>query len=350
MIGSQGRRGFVWSGLGVLLAALFVGCEKRVEVPAGGSSGSTASGSSGAGSGSANQSSTGKARGVTIGLIAKSKSNPIFLAAQKGAEDRATELSKELGVPIVIKYDTPNDEDAQRQAEIIEQLSGVGVDAIAIACSDASKVTRAIDDAIGKGVPVMCWDSDAPESKRLCYVGTDDVEAGRQVMRSVAELLGDKPGTIAILAGNQTATNLQKRVRGAEEELAAHSNLQLKKVYYHKETPQDAFAEVESAQKANPEINGWAMIGGWPLMTERSLPWNAGEVICVSMDTLPAQLKHLRMGDVQALLGQQYYYFGQQCVNVLVAKVRDGKDPERTFDFAPLDRVTKENVDEYEKR
>jgi ABC-type sugar transport system substrate-binding protein len=110
----------------------------------------------------------------------------------------------------------------------------------------------------------MCFDSDAPESKRLCYVGTDDVEAGRLVMRAVAELLDDKPGVIAILAGNQTATNLQKRVRGAEEELALHSQLQLKKVYYHKETPQDSYAEVESAQKANPEINGWAMIGGWP--------------------------------------------------------------------------------------
>jgi len=198
-------------------------------------------------------------------------------------------------------------------------------------------------------VQVMCFDSDAPDSKRLCYVGTDDVEAGRLVMRSVAELLGERPGTIAILAGNQTATNLQKRVRGAEQELALHANLKLKKVYYHKETPQDSFAEVESAQKANPEINGWAMIGGWPLMTERALPWQPDQVVCVSMDTLIPQLKHLRMGDVQVLLGQQYFYFGGQCVDLLVAKVRDGRDPEKPIDFAPLDRVTKDNVDEYEK-
>ncbi|HEY3968374.1 MAG TPA: substrate-binding domain-containing protein [Planctomycetaceae bacterium] len=323
-------------------ALIHSGCEQRVEVSPGSPSGKAPSGES--------ADSPTKKRGVTIGMIAKSKSNPIFLAAQKGAEDRAAELTKELGVPVTIKWDTPNDEDAQKQAEIIEQLTGSGVDAITIACSDAGKVTRAIDDAIAKGVQVMCFDSDAPESKRLCYVGTDDVEAGRQVMRSVAELLGDKPGVIAILAGNQTATNLQKRVRGAEEELAAHPNLKLKKVYYHKETPQDAFAEVESAQKANPEINGWAMIGGWPLMTERELPWAAGEVVCVSMDTLPAQVKHLRMGDVQALLGQQYYFFGRQCVDVLVAKVRDGRDPEHAIDFAPLDRVTKDNADEYEKR
>lgn len=320
-------------GIGGLALA---GCEQRVEVAPDKSDASSAN-------------KSGGARGVTIGMIAKSQSNPVFLAARKGAEARAAELSRELGASIRIDWRTPNDEDAQMQAAFIEQLTSAGADAITIACSDASKVTRAIDDAIAKGVEVMCFDSDAPDSKRLCYVGTDDFEAGRLVMRNVAEILGDKEGVVAILAGNQTATNLQKRVRGAEEELARHEKLKLKKVYYHKETPQDSYAEVESAQKANPEINGWAMIGGWPLMTERALPWQPGEVACVSMDTLIPQLKHLRMGDVQVLLGQQYFYFGGQCVDLLTAKVRDGRAPAKPVDFAPLDRVTKENVDEYEK-
>lgn len=331
------NRTLALAGIAGMGGLAFPGCEKRVEIapPKSTDGGSRSVAPSG--------------RGVTIGMIAKSQSNPVFLAARKGAEVRASQLTQELGVPIKIDWRTPNDEDPQKQAEFVEQLVGSGVDAITIACSDAAKVTRSIDNAIAKGLQVMCFDSDAPESKRLCYVGTDDVEAGRLVMRSVAELLEGKPGAVAILAGNQTATNLQKRVRGAEEELALHAHLQLKKVYYHKETPQDSYAEVESAQKANPEINGWAMIGGWPLMTERALPWQSGQVACVSMDTLIPQLKHLRMGDVQLLLGQRYFYFGGQCVDLLVAKVRDGRDPERPIDFAPLDRVTKDNVDEYEK-
>jgi len=252
-------------------------------------------------------------------------------------------------VAISLEWRTPNDEDAQKQAEFIEQLVNAGATGLAIACSDASKVTRAIDDAMAKGVHVMCFDSDAPASKRLCYVGTDDYEAGRLVMRHVAELLGEKPGTIAILAGNQTATNLQKRVKGASDELARHPRLTLKGVYYHKETPQEAYAEVESVQQANPEINGWAMIGGWPLMTERALPWAPGRVICVSMDTLPPQLEHVRLGDVQLLLGQRYYDFGRRCVEILVDKALFGRLPDAEVEFAPLDPVTKENVDEYSK-
>jgi ribose transport system substrate-binding protein len=321
------------AGLLGTTGTIFSGCEQRQEVPV-------------AASGSGAKSARKK---LSIGMIAKSQSNPVFQAARKGAEAEAAGLSAELSFPVTLEWRTPNDEDAQKQGEFIEQLVASGIDAITIACSDASKVTRAIDDAIAKGVQVMCFDSDAPKSGRLCYVGTDDYEAGRLVMENVAALLGQKPGVIAILAGNQTATNLQKRVAGAEDELAKHKNLALRKVYYHKETPQDAYAEVESAQKSNPEINGWAMIGGWPIMVDKPLPWPKGEVTCVSMDTLPQQLEHLRMGDVQVLLGQQYFYFGSQCVRLLVDKVLDGKDPAISVDFATLDRVTKENVDEYAK-
>lgn len=324
------HRWMVRASLGVSLGAtpLLTGCGRRKEI---------------------GKDKTGKPRGIKIGMIAKSQSNPVFLAARKGAEFRCLELSKTGGQAIELDWRTPNDEDAQKQAEFIEQLVGAGVDAITIACSDASKVTRAIDDAIAKGVVVMCFDSDAPASKRLCYVGTDDVDAGRRVMKETADLLGGKPGVIAILAGNQTATNLQKRVRGAEEELKKHANLKLKQVYYHKETPQDAYAQVESVQKANPDINGWAMIGGWPLMTERELPWPKGQVVCVSMDTLLPQLQHLRMGDVQVLLGQQYFYFGQQCIHILADKVLHAKDPGKEVEFAELTRVTKAEVEEYAK-
>lgn len=315
-------------GGGLLTGALLSGCESRREVTPGQSD---------------------QRSSFRIGLIAKSNSNPVFLAARKGAEARAAELSSELGVTVTVDWRTPNDEDGQKQAEFIEQLVNSGADALAIACSDASKVTRSIDDAIARGVQVMCFDSDAPESKRLCYVGTDDVEAGRLVMEHVAKLLGSKTGSIAILAGNQTATNLQKRVQGARDELERHPELKLKEVYYHKETPQDSYAQVESVQKANPDIVGWAMIGGWPIMTERQLPWQPGEVVCVSMDTLKPQLAHLRLGDVQLLLGQRYFYFGGRCVEILLNKCRDQTDPAQKVEFAPLDPVTRENVDEYEK-
>src|SRR5439155_4634617 len=142
-------------------------------------------------------------------------------------------------------------------------------------------VTPAIDKAVGKGMQVVCFDSDAAASKRFAYYGTDDATCGARVMSELAKFMGDK-GTVAILAGNQSAPNLQARVAAVREELKKHPNMKLLEagggVFYHQETPEKAAEAVANAQKANPEIDGWAMGGGWPLFTANALPWPPGTV------------------------------------------------------------------------
>jgi hypothetical protein len=68
---------------------------------------------------------------------------------------------------------------------------------------------------------------------------------------------------LAILAGNQNAPNLQKRVKGVRKEAAKYPDIKILDAYYHKETPQDAAAKVEQVMQAHPEVTGWAMIGAF---------------------------------------------------------------------------------------
>src|SRR5438046_7367364 len=128
----------------------------------------------------------------TIGLVAKSQSNPVFQAARVGAEDAAKELGAKYGVTIKIDWRTPNDEDAQKQADAIEQLVLNGADGIAVSSTDANKTTDAINHAVASGVPVACFDSDAPKSKRFVMFGVDDIKFGEQVMEELAKEMDGK--------------------------------------------------------------------------------------------------------------------------------------------------------------
>ena len=91
-----------------------------------------------------------------------------------------------------------------------------GAEGIAVACSDANKLTDAINAAVDSGVPVATFDSDAPASKRFVTYGVDDISCGVQTMDELAKVMNGR-GVVAILAGNQNAPNLQLRVRGVRE-------------------------------------------------------------------------------------------------------------------------------------
>jgi ribose transport system substrate-binding protein len=287
-------------------------------------------------------------KSYVIGLVAKSQGNPVFQAARVGAEQAAKELGQKYNINIKIDWRTPNEEDAQKQADAIEQLVLSGANGIAVSCSDANKLTDAINSAVKNGVPVATFDSDAPASKRFVTYAVDDVKCGEQVMQELAKSMDGK-GVVAILAGNQNAPNLQKRVQGVKNAAAKYPGIKIRDTYYHKETPQDAAAKVEQVMQSNPDITGWAMIGGWPLFTDNALKWAPGTVKCVSVDALPAELQYLRSGHVQVLLAQQVYEWGYRSVEHLINKIHLKKNPPAVKDVSDLVRVTKENVDEFAK-
>lgn len=289
-------------------------------------------------------------RKIRIGMVAKSETNDVFQAAKTGAFDAAKELGDKYNADIEIEWRTPTSEDASKQAEAISALANEKVDGITVSCSNAATVTPAINEAVDKGVPVVCFDSDAPASKRLCDYGTEDGQCGQIIMSELARVMGDK-GTVAILAGNESAPNLRLRVAAARAELAKHPNMKELNgsgngVFNHEETAEKAVEAVDRAMAANSgKIDGWAFIGGWPLFTDHAVKWEPGTVKCVSCDALPKQLTYLKDGHVQELVSQDCYGWGHKTVEILVDKIINNKMPEATKIANPLTIVTKDAPD-----
>ncbi len=291
----------------------------------------------------------GSARGMeryTFGMIAKSQGNQFFEAAHSGATDAARELGKKYGVEILLDWRTPAEEDAQKQAGFVEQLVLNGVDGIIISCSDANKLTDAINNAVDHGIPVVTFSGDAPLSRRLVSLGIDDFKCGEQTFEALAGLLQGK-GIVAAIDGNPNAANLQQRAAGFRAAAKKYPQIKLLDIYYHKETPADAVAKIEQVMQANPDITGWGFLGGWPLFTDHALNWRPGTVKCVSVDALPAELVYVRSGHVQMLLSQDVYGYGYRAVELLVEKLHVKKSAPPAIENSALTAVTPENVDAF---
>ncbi|MFI5227482.1 MAG: substrate-binding domain-containing protein [Gemmatimonadales bacterium] len=282
-------------------------------------------------------------KAFTIAMIAKSSTNPVFLSGRAGADSAAAELTKATGVNVKVDWMTPPDEDATIQAQRIAEAVNGGANAILLSASDAGKLIGAVNEAVKRGVPVMTFDSDVAGSNRFSFYGGDDAQMGKQVMQELAKQMNGK-GKIAILAGNQNAPNLQKRVQGVKDEAKNYPGITILSTFYHAETPQDAAAEVLRAKNAYPDIQGWAMIGGWALFTDALLKdLDASKVKIVSVDAIPAELPYVDKGLAPVLLAQPVFDWGYVSVKTIFDHVYLKKDVPAHVQM-DLVRVSKDNL------
>jgi ribose transport system substrate-binding protein len=123
---------------------------------------------------------------------------------------------QELGVHC--EFMIPPEGTAADQARMIESLIVRQIDGMAISPNDPDNQVDIINRA-AEVMNVICQDSDAPDSNRLCYVGTDNYQAGREAGKLIKEALPDG-GEIVIFVGRMDVENARERRQGVIDELA----------------------------------------------------------------------------------------------------------------------------------
>ncbi|MCU0406719.1 MAG: substrate-binding domain-containing protein [Ignavibacteriaceae bacterium] len=283
-------------------------------------------------------------KSIVITMIAKSSANPVFESAKIGAIKTAESLSEKYSkLDVTIDWQTPDNESASEQAEIIRKAVQNGSSAIIVSCSDIDTLTQAINYAVENGVAVMTFDSDAPNSKRFAFYGPDDLEMGKKLMNELGQLINGK-GKIAILGGNMMANNLQERVKGIMTAAADFPDIAIVGTYYHSETEVDAIAVMSEVMKLNPDLKGWAMVGSWAFFGEKvNDVIEPGKIKIVAVDALPVQLKYIEKNYVQILLGQPTFTWGEISVETVINKIYFNKKVEEIIRLQIIP-VTIENL------
>jgi len=287
-------------------------------------------------------------RALTIAWIPKALNNPVFEMGREGALQKAAELTARGPVPVNVLYVGPVASDAAEQVRVLEDVIRRGVNAIAISCDDPSACVEPINKAVASGIPVITWDSDSPESQRLTYLSINNYEAGRTAADLLARALKSK-GKIALLTGVPGAYNLEERIRGFKDRIVSYPDVHIVATAVSNDDINVGVQVVEETMQAYPNLDGWFFVGLWPLIAERgSMPlWesaahNRGMKV-VAMDTLPVELEFLRDGYLSALIGQKYWGWGADAVQMLYDRLLYGKTFE-PFTDSGMDIVTTSNV------
>jgi ribose transport system substrate-binding protein len=285
---------------------------------------------------------------ITIAWIPKALGNPVFETGRVGAETKAKELTDKGPYKVEIVYTASVNSDIAEQARVVEDVISKGVDAIGISCNEPTGCIEPINKAVEAGIPVMTWDSDSPESKRFTYLGVDNVEGGK----AAAELLKaalPNGGKVALLTGVPGAANLEARISGFKEALQG-SNLEIVTTVACNDDINTGVQVVEETMQSIPDLSGWFFVGLWPLLAkEGSMPqWEAaakaGTLKTVSFDTLTVELDYVKKGMVYGLVGQKYWGWGYDTVQMIYDKIVNGKTFD-SFTNSGMDIVTEKNVD-----
>lgn len=286
---------------------------------------------------------------LTLAWVSKSLGNPVFDHGRDGAIQRARELSASGAYEIELVAAAPASADAVEQTRVLDDLIARRVDGIAVSCNDPIACAEPINRAIAAGIPVMTWDSDAPESGRFTFLSIDNLAAGREAARLLAQAIGGQ-GKVAIITGVPGGLNLEQRVAGFRAVIADYPGITVVAEVATDEDISKGVRGVEEVMQAHPDLRGWFFAGMWPLIADRgAMPqWEAatraGQLKTVCFDTLPFQLELLREGYLTALIGQKYWGWGYDSIQILYDTIVHGRAVP-TFIDTGIDIVTNNNVE-----
>jgi ribose transport system substrate-binding protein len=212
---------------------------------------------------------------------------------------------------------------AAEQKTILEDLVTRGVTGIAISPVSPDSQTDVLNRAAEK-VNLICMDSDAPKSKRLCYVGTSNIDAGKTAGEQILKAIPNG-GKLMIFVGTLDAQNAADRYKGIQEVLKKSTKYQILGVMTDDANHTKARANVEDTLTKHPDIA--CLVGLWSyngpaIVNAVNAAGKAKKVQIVCFDEQDDTLKGVKDGSIYSTVVQKPFEFGYQSVKVLAALAR----------------------------
>jgi ribose transport system substrate-binding protein len=239
-------------------------------------------------------------------LVAVNSALPYWQTAAAGFNHAAAQFK------VTAQVVGPSNYDPQAELQELQKAVAAKPAGILISVADVSVLQPEIDAAIQAGVPVITIDSDAAGSRRLFFIGTNNLEAGRMGGRRLIEKLGGKGNVVFFTLAGQP--NIDERLKGFRDVLASRPEIKIVDVI---DTKSDASVAYDKAQElialtGPKKIDAFICLeasGGKPV-SDALKRVNATDRTLIAWDATPETLDGVKSGTIDSIVVQKPYTMG----------------------------------------
>jgi len=238
-------------------------------------------------------------------LIATNMRLPYWQTAASGFNKAAAQYK------VTAKVVGPDTYDPAAERVVLHSAIATKPAGILISVADISELQSEIDAAINAGIPVITMDSDAPGSRRLYFIGTNNLEAGRLGGRRVIERLGGKGNVVFFTLSSQP--NTVERLQGFKDVIATRPDIHIADVVDIKGDARYAFDWVqESMALTGPKkIDAFICLeASSGKVVADAVKRTGGGRLVVAWDVDRETLEAIKAGTIDATIVQKPYTMG----------------------------------------
>lgn len=169
----------------------------------------------------------------------------------------AEDAARSRQVRLIVK--APDEANLEQQIWMVETMIKQKVDGIAIDPIDADALAPVINKAVASGIPVICFESDAPDSNRATFIGTDNKHAGAIMGQSIEKLLGGS-GMVLVQTGMSSMRNQNERLEGMLTYLNERTQVQVLEVSYNEGKENRSLRELETMIDQHPHFDAFVAL------------------------------------------------------------------------------------------
>lgn len=283
-------------------------------------------------------------KNLKIGVIVQSANTPFIQAVIQGVKQARKEVESLGGVVTIYQIEGM---DAAQVIRIMEELKEKEFNAIALMPSEDQLLRRTIDIFVEEyNIPVVTFNTDLEDTKRLCFVGQNGVRGGWAAAGLMGEIVGGT-GKVCVISGNENNQLLRARVKGFTEEVKNNfTGIEIIGPRYAYDDDWVAERLMEELLAENPDIVGVYLAGHGIRGVCRCLEKEgaADRLKVVGNDILEENMPYLKRGSINFLIGQDPRIQGMEPTMILYRLLLEGIYPGKEMLYTDIEIKMKYNI------